>query len=357
MATAEQLSGSIGTRKACRSLVVSRASLYRRWRQPAAAVLVWASALTEGEALPQSPLKGNVSVVPPGEPARSPRALSPTEREAVLGVLHDERFLDQSPAEVYATLLDEGSYLCSLRTMYRLLASQNEVRERRNQMRHPSYKTPELLATGPNQVWSWDITKLLGPVKWSHYYLYVILDIFSRYVVGWMVAPRESAILAERLIGASCAKQQVRPGELTLHADRGSSMQSKPVALLLADLGVTKSHSRPHVSNDNPYSESQFKTMKYQPEFPVRFGSLVDARSFSQRFFLWYNTKHHHSALAYLTPDAVHYGLAGQVLTKRQSALDEAYRAHPERFVNGQPSHPSPPEAAWINPPSNMMLH
>jgi putative transposase len=275
----------------------------------------------------------------------------------VLEVLHDERFLDQSPAEVYATLLDEGRYLCSLRSMYRLLAAQNEVRERRNQLRHPSYVTPALLATAPNQVWSWDITKLLGPLKWSYYYLYVILDIFSRYVVGWMVAQRESAALAQRLIGATCSKQQVAPGELTLHADRGSSMQSKPVALLLADLGVAKSHSRPHVSNDNPYSESQFKTMKYQPEFPDRFGSLMDARSFSQRFFAWYNTQHHHSALAYLTPEVVHYGLASQVLANRQSVLDDAYQAHPERFVRGQPSHPSLPEAAWINPPSNMTLH
>jgi len=357
MTTAEQLSVAIGTRKACRSLAVSRASLYRRWRQPASAVLLAASAITGVEASPPSPLNGNLPVPSLPEPPASPRALSPGEREAVLAVLHDERFQDQSPAEVHATLLDEGRYLCSLRTMYRLLQSHNEIRERRNQLRHPSYKTPELLATGPNQVWSWDITKLLGPVKWSYYYLYVILDIFSRYVVGWLVAQRESATLAQRLISATCTKQQVCRGELTLHADRGPSMQSKPVALLLADLGVLKSHSRPHVSNDNPYSESQFKTMKYQPEFPERFGSLMDARSFSGRFFPWYNTEHHHSALAYLTPEAVHYGLAGQVLSTRQLALDAAYAAHPERFVNGQPSHPSPPEAAWINPPSNMTLH
>ena len=358
MASTEELSPSIGMRKACRSLGLSRASLYRRRRRgESAAVLVSASAGAEGQTRPQAPLCGNVSVATLDEPGHSPRALSATEREAVLSLLHDERFLDRSPAEVYATLLDEGRYLCSLRSMYRLLTAHNEVRERCNLLRHPSYQKPELVATGPNQVWSWDITRLLGPVKWSYYYLYVILDIFSRYVVGWMVAQRESATLAQRLIGVTCTKQQVQSGELTLHADRGSSMKSKPVALLLADLGVTKSHSRPHVSNDNPYSESQFKTMKYQPEFPARFGSLMDARSFSQTFFPWYNTEHHHSSLAYLTPEVVHYGLAGQVLANRQSVLDEAYQAHPERFVNGQPTHPSPPEAAWINPPSNMTLH
>jgi putative transposase len=364
MTTAEQLSGMIGTRKACRCLAVSRASLYRRWREPAGAVLLSVSAHGVGEASHPSPLNGNLPVPSLPEPPVSPRALSPGEREAVLAVLHDERFQDQSPAEVHATLLDEGRYLCSLRTMYRLLGSRDEVRERRNQLRHPRYKTPELLATGPNQVWSWDITKLLGPVKWSYYYLYVILDIFSRYVVGWLVAQRESATLAQRLIDATCTKQEVRRGELTLHADRGPSMQSKPVALLLADLGVLKSHSRPHVRNDNPYSESQFKTMKYQPEFPDRFGSIMadgssrhgDARSFSGRFLPWYNTEHHHSALAYLTPEVVHYGLASQVLSQRQLVLDAAYAVHPERFVNGQPSHPSPPEAAWINPPSNMTL-
>ena len=207
------------------------------------------------------------------KPKRRPRphrALDETEREEVLGALHCERFVDKAPAQVWATLLDEGTYLCSIRTMYRILEEHGEVRERRNQRRHPNYTKPELLAEAPNQVWSWDITKLRGPVKWTYYYLYVILDIFSRYVVGWMLAHRESAALAQRLIAESCRKQDIEPDQLTLHADRGSSMRSKPVGLLLADLGVTKTHSRPYVSNDNPYSESQFKTMKYCPQFPSR---------------------------------------------------------------------------------------
>ena len=234
--------------------------------------------------------------------------LSPEERQKVLDLLHTDRFVDQSPREVYATLLDEGTYLCSVRSMYRVLDEQGEVRERRDQLRHPVYQPPELLATGPNQVWSWDITKLKGPVKWTYYYLYVLLDIFSRYVVGWMVAHREQASLARKLIEETCEKQTIEPGQLLVHSDRGPSMSSKPVALLLADLGVTKSHSRPHVSNDNPYSESQFKTLKYRPEFPERFGSMEDARGFCQTFFPWYNTEHHHSGIGFLTPEQVHYG-------------------------------------------------
>ena len=279
------------------------------------------------------------------------RALSADEREMVLQLLRSERFVDQSPGEVYATLLDEGRYVCSLRTMYRLLAENGEVRERRDPLRHPPYEKPELLATAPNQVWSWDITKLLGPVKWTYYYLYVILDIFSRYVVGWMVAHRESAELARRLIAATARKQGVRPGQLTVHADRGSSMTSKPVGLLLSDLGITKTHSRPHVSDDNPYSESQFKTMKYRPEFPERFGCLEDARGFCQGFFRWYNTQHHHTGIGLLTPETVHYGRGPQVREARQRVLDAAYAQHAERFVGKPPHAPALPEAVWINPP------
>ena len=360
MLSTEELSHTVGTRRACRSLGVSRASLYRRrcqWQPLAASVLTTAGASAEADSGSLVSLNGFVSVPAVAERAVSSRALSPDEREAVLALLHSERFLDQSPAEVYATLLDEGTYLCSLRTMYRLLTSRKEVRERRNQLRHPNYTKPELLATRPNEVWSWDITKLLGPAKWSYYYLYVILDIFSRYVVGWMVAQRESATLAERLIRSTCGKQDVQPGELTVHADRGSSMKSKPVALLLADLGIAKSHSRPHVSNDNPYSESQFKTMKYQPQFPDRFGSVEHGRAFCQGFFRWYNGEHHHSGIAYLTPQMVHYGSASEVVRYRQLVLEQAYQAHPERFVNGQPSHPAIPQAAWINPPSDKALH
>ena len=239
---------------------------------------------------------------------RPARALGPQEKATVLACLHEERFQDRSPAAVYATLLDEGQYHCSIRTMYRVLDEHGESHERRDQLTHPPYKKPELLATAPNQLWSWDITKLLGPVKWTYFYLYVILDIFSRYVTGWMVAMRESAELAKRLIEASCIKQNIAPGQLTLHADRGTSMSSKPVAFLLADLGVTKTHSRPHVSNDNPYSESQFRTLKYRPEFPDRFGCIQDSRAFCQGFFRWYNEEHRHSGVGLLTPAMVHYG-------------------------------------------------
>jgi putative transposase len=262
-----------------------------------------------------------------------------------------ERFVDKAPTEVYATLLDEGTYHCSVRTMYRILAEAGEVRERRNQARHPKYQAPELLATAPNQVWSWDITKLRGPVKWSYYYLYVILDIFSRFVVGWMIAYRESATLAKRLIAETCEKQNVQPGQLNLHADRGSSMKSKTVAFLLADLGVTKSHSRPYVSDDNPYSESQFKTLKYRPDFPARFGSIQDARSFCREFFPWYNQEHRHSGIGLMAPEMVHYGKAEQVSSQRQIVLASAFVSHPERFVRGLPMPPSLPEAAWINKP------
>jgi putative transposase len=273
------------------------------------------------------------------------------ERQTVLSVLNSERFADLAPRQVYATLLDEGLYLSSVRTMYRILEENGEVRERRDQLRHPEYKKPELLATGPNQVWSWDITKLLGPAKWTYFYLYAILDIFSRFVVGWMVARREGAELAERLLEETIRKQGIAPGQLTVHSDRGPSMSSKSVALLLADLGVTKTHSRPQVSDDNPFSESQFKTLKYRPEFPERFGSLEDARAFCQVFFPWYNWDHHHTGLALLTPGVVHYGNAQDVLRSRQEVLDAAYTAHPERFVRRAPVPLQLPREVWINPP------
>ena len=327
MTAAESLAQTVGRAPACRALGIPRASFYRRL----------------GEKKQPSP------PAPRPTPAR---ALAPPEREAVLEQLHSERFQDKPPAQLYATLLDEGTYLCSIRTMYRLLEQHNEVRERRNQLTHPSYQKPELLATGSNQVWSWDITKLLGPAKWTYFYLYVILDIFSRYVVGWMVAPRESAELAKRLIGETCRKQGIAPGQLTLHADRGSSMRSKPVAFLLADLGVTKSHSRPHVSDDNPFSESQFKTLKYRPEFPDRFGSIEDARSFCQLFFPWYNTEHHHSGIGLLTPETLHYGRAEEAIQRRQEVLTQAYERNPERFVRAHPKPPDKPSAVWINPPA-----
>jgi len=311
----------------CGSVGVARATLYRR-RRPARSST-------------------------PRPRASSSRALVPAERQAVLDVLHSERFIDQSPAEVQATLLEEQTYLCSTRTMYRVLAAADEVRERRDQARHPAYAKPELVATAPNQVWSWDITKLKGPIPYLYYSLYVILDLFSRYVVGWMVALEESAHLAARLIEQTCAKQGIVPQHLTIHADRGAPMRSKLVALLFSDLAIAASHSRPRVSNDNPFSEAQFRTFKYRPEFPDRFGSLEHARGVSRELFDWYNDAHHHSGLIYLTPAAVHYGRADHVLADRHQVRLAAYAAHPERFVHGSPQLQTLPRTVWINPPQN----
>jgi len=325
MTAVEELQSLVGTARACDVLGVARASLYR-WRDPE----------------PEEPR-------PRPTP---PRALSPQERQTILETLNSEEFSDKAPAEVYATLLDQGRYLCSIRTMYRVLDSEGQVRERRDQLRHPSYKKPEILATGPNQVWSWDITKLLGPAKWTYFYLYVILDIFSRYVVGWMLAHRESAVLAEKLITETVEKEGIQPGQLVIHADRGSSMASKSVALLLADLGVTKSHSRPHVSNDNPYSEAQFKTLKYRPETPQRYGSIEDARAHFRALFDWYNLEHRHLGIALLTPAAVHHGKADEILKRRQEVIEAAYATKPERFVHGSPVIPPLPQEVWINPPT-----
>lgn len=326
IATTEQLGRTLGLTTACDVLQVSRSSVYRA-RQP------------------------NPTPRPTAEPVR---ALSEAEREAVRQTLNSERFADQAPREVYATLLDEGTYLCSPRTMYRVLDEHAEVRERRDQLRHPVYAKPELLATQPNQVWSWDITKLLGPAKWTYYYLYVMLDIFSRYVVGWLIADRESGSLAELLIAEACTKQQIARDQLAIHADNGGPMIAKPVTQLMTDLGVLPSHSRPHVSNDNPFSEAQFKTMKYQPDYPKRFGSQFDARTWAQTFFPWYNHEHHHSGIGYMTPAAVHYGAAARLWAKRQQTLASAYAAHPERFVKGLPLPPALPSAVWINPPKSV---
>jgi putative transposase len=297
---------------------------------------------------------------PPPKPERvatpQPRALSEVERKEVLRVLHDPEHVDEAPATVYAKLLDQGVYLASTSTMYRILRTEGEVRERRRLATHPARVKPELLATRPNAVWSWDITKLLGPAKWTWFYLYVVIDIYSRYVPGWMLARAERAQLAERLLADTITKQHVDPGRLTIHADRGASMASKPVAFLLADLGVIKSHSRPHCSNDNPYSEAQFKTLKYRPEFPDRFGSFEDAHAFSTRFFGWYNDEHRHSGIGFHTPADVHYGRAELVQARRAMVLDAAYAAHPERFVRKPPTPPALPTAAWINNPEEDTL-
>ena len=308
----------------CNALGVARASYYR-CRQP------------------------RPTPVPRPTPAR---ALAPSERERVLAVLHAEPNVDLAPAEVYAKLLDEqATYLCSVRTMYRILSTAGEVRERRDQLVHPAYAKPELLATGPNQVWSWDITKLLGPQKWTYFYLYEVLDIFSRYAVGWMVAEHENAAHARRLVAETCAKYAIEPGTLTLHQDRGAPMRAKTFAQTLADLGVTKTHSRPHVSDDNPFSEAQFKTLKYRPDFPGRFPDLRAAVTWCRSFFGWYNHEHHHEALGLLTPADVHFGRAPAILAARQRTLSAAYVAHPERFVRRPPVAGSPPTEVWINKP------
>ncbi len=320
------------TAAACIALGVSRASVQRR-----RARLIAPAAVSR----------------PRPKPAR---ALTVPQRQAVLDLLHAPRFADQAPAEVYASLLDEGVYHCSIRTMYRVLDQNHEVRERRNQLRHPVYRKPELLAERPNQVWSWDITKLMGPTKWSYFYLYVILDIFSRRVVGWCVADAESAVLFRPLLDDAIAKHHVPPGQLTLHADRGGPMKAKATALLLADLGVTRSHNRPHTSNDNPFSESHFKTLKYQPRFPKRFGCVEDAKSFCRAFFDWYNKDHHHAGIGLMTPDQVHYGQTDAVHAARQYTLDRAYLENPQRFVNKPPMPPNKPTTAWINPPCSATI-
>lgn len=323
MALIETHAALLGIGPVCDALDVPRSSFYR-WRAPRFG---------------------------PRAPRWSPRALDASEQQRVLDVLHEKRFEDQAPAEVVATLLDEDTYLCSERTMYRILAANSEVRERRDQAQRPTYTKPELLATKPNELWSWDITKLYGPAKWTYYHLYVLLDVFSRYVVGWMVALVESSALAEELIAETCHRQGIEPGQLTVHADRGSPMTSKSVALLLADLGVTKTHSRPHVSNDNPFSEAQFKTLKYRPGFPGRFGCIEDARVFCGSFFDWYNREHHHGGLGMITPSEVHHGQAPERLAQRARTLTAAYAAHPERFVRGVPKPAELPSAVWINAP------
>jgi putative transposase len=327
LSIAEQEAKTFGVQPVCAALGLPRATYYRRTK----------------------PLHG------PARPRQQPRALSAAEKQRVLAVLHEPRFADLAPAEVYATLLDEGVYLCSERTMYRVLAENAEVRERRNQLRHPRHPVPEVHATRPNELWSWDITKLLGPTKWTYFYSYVVMDVFSRYVVGWMVAHRESATLAQKLIETCCTRQRIESGQLTIHADRGSSMTSKPVAFLLADLGVTKTHSRPHVSNDNPFSEAGFKTLKYRPDFPERFGSIEDARGFCVDFFRWYNDEHHHSGIELLTPSDVHHGRASARLEARHAVVSAAYTQRPERFVRGAPRAGELPNAVWINKPTVAM--
>lgn len=322
-----ELTPLVGVRAGCAAVGEAQARWYRRHRQSPP---------------PQRPERVGVA---------QPRALSEIERKEVLRVLHEPDHVDEAPATVYAKLLDDGVYIASVSTMYRVLRAEDEVRERRRHATHPAHKKPELVATGPNDVWSWDITKLLGPAKWTYYYLYVIIDIFSRYVPGWMLARAENGKLAEKFLADTFAKQHIQHGQLAVHADHGGPMIAKPVAFLLADLGVTKSHSRPHVSNDNPYSESQFRTMKYRPEFPDRFGSFEDAHTYCQWFFSWHNDEHRHSGIGFHTPADVHHARAELAQAKRADVLDVAYAEHPERFVRKPPTPPALPTIAWINEP------
>jgi putative transposase len=327
--TVEELTPIIGTRPACRAVGASVATVYRRRRPPE----------------PK-----------PRQPRPSPeRALSELERAQVLEVLHSERFVDVSPEEAWATLLDDGTYLCSSRTMYRILAAHHGgVRDRRNQLTHPAYAKPELLAERPNELWSWDVSKLKGPAKWTYYYLYVMLDVFSRYIVGWTVQHRENGQLAKALIEQAAEQQKITPGLLTLHADRGGPQRAKPVQFLLADLGITKTHSRPYTSSDNPYSEAGFKTLKYRPEFPARFDDIEHARGHCRTFVDWYNHTHRHSGIGLMTPAAVHHGHAKRLHAARAVVLTAAYAQHPERFVRKPPEPPELPTAAWINKPKEV---
>jgi putative transposase len=320
-ALAQELSQTVGVSAACDALNVPRSRLYLR--QP-------------------------VSTSPRPTPAH---ALSPDERATIRAVLNSETFMDHVPRQIYASLLDEGTYLCHWRTMYRILHDFDEVRERRNQRKHPVYQKPELLAVHPNEVWSWDITKLRGPAKWTHFALYTVIDIFSRFIVGWMIAERESAELARQLVATAAATQGIQADQLTLHADNGKPMKAKTLALLLSDLGVEKSHSRPYVSDDNPFSEAHFKTLKYHPTYPDRFGCVQDARGWARPFFDWYNYQHYHTGLNLLTPASVHYGHAEDIRQQRQAVLAAAYAQFPQRFVHGEPIVKGAPDAVWINPP------
>lgn len=325
MPVVNDLAAQVGVKTACEALGVPRSSRYAV-RRP-------------------RPVKERPPVPPP------PRALTVEDKASVRATLNSDRFADQAPREVYATLLDEGTYLCSVPTMYRILRENQEVRERRNQLRHPAYAKPRVVARAPNQAWTWDIAKLPGPAKWLSFCLYVVLDLFSRFVVGWLIAEHERAALAEQLIAESCARQGVTPGQLTIHSDRGGPMTAKPLALLYADLGIAQSLARPRTPDDNPFSEAQFKTVKYHPTFPDRFGGLLDARTWGQKLFAWYNYEHHHTALGLMTPAAVHFGQAPALFRARQQVLAAAYAAHPQRFVRGLPLPPALPSEVWINPP------
>lgn len=317
-----ELAGKIGVKAACEVLNIPRGRAYKRSKSTSKRVR-----------------------------RRHAQALSAAQRQEIRDILNGERFRDMPPRQIYATLLDEGVYLCHWRTMYRILSEHGEVKERRMQRKHPIYKKPELLATAPNQVWSWDITNLRGPAKWTHFKLYTVLDIFSRYVVGWMIAEHETSELARQLIAETAKKQGICPETLTLHADNGSPMTGRPLGQLLLDLGITRSHSRPHTSNDNPFSEAQFKTLKYSATYPGRFESIQHARVWADEFFTWYNEVHYHSGLRLFTPSSVHYGEWQSIQAQRQAVLTQAYQAQPQRFTHGLPQAHVVPNEVWLNPP------
>jgi putative transposase len=343
-----EVSEVVGERHSCRQFGFPRGTFQRRQALQKSKVqetIADEHAPTSAEALEAAPSPATVARF-------SPRALTAEQRQALLDAVHQPRFVDRSVPYIYATLLAENQYYGSISTIYRVLRDVGEVGERRAQATHPSHVKPELCATAPNQVYAWDITKLHGPQKWTYFYLYAVIDIFSRYIVGWMVADRESSELAKLLLKTTIEEQGADPATLTVHSDRGSSMKSKPVAFMLADLGVTKSHSRPHVSNDNPHIESLFKTAKYQPEFPPNFPHIVGARSHTRAFVDWYNNEHRHSGIALLTPADVHHGRAAECTASRQATLDAAYAAHPERFVRGRPTPLQLAPASYINRPS-----
>jgi len=325
MTIVDEHAPEVGVAPACRAVEVSRATWYRRRKKSSESILE--------------------------DRRRPPRRLSDAERDRVMQTLCSDEFVDRSPRAVYAMLLERGEYLCSVRTMYRVLAERRAVRERRPQRKHPEYAVPICCAQAPNELWSWDITKLAGPHR-SWFSLYVILDVYSRYIVSWLLARRESAFLAMRLIEQAIQIHDVDPSCLKIHADRGAPMRAKCTAQLMVDLGIERSHSRPRVSNDNPFSESQFKTLKYCPEYPGRFTCIESARAWSSSFFDWYNHEHRHEGIGFFTPIDVYNGRHLELTKVRQRVLDQAYMRHPERFVRGRPAPPVVPDEVWINRPT-----
>lgn len=327
----ELIGAGISQREGCRSIGTSRAT-WCRWRDKAASPPATFQLVRSGV---------------------QPNALSAAERSEVLAVCNAGRFCNSAPRAIVATLLDEGRYLASASTFYRILRDEGQLHERRAIATHPARVKPELLTTAPNELWSWDITKLPGPAKWTWFSLYLVLDVFSRFIVAWAVATRESAAIAKALFSDAARDQGIQPGQLHIHADGGSAMKAKSLALLFADLAISKSHSRPHVSNDNPFSEAHFKTLKYRPEFPEFFPSIEAARAFMPDLVHWYNHEHRHSGLAFLTPADVHFGRAQDVLARRNAVLQNAWKQQPRRFRPNGPAQRALPSVVYINKPAD----